>query len=541
MVHISNDTAGHCDGPAVSKCGRYVLALEGECWMLASSGSNAWRVLSAAELIEAIVLRGLAAVLSMLDGSFALALWDRPNRQLSLARDRFGQRNLYYGWRTEGLVFGSSLGALERTTPSQLDLQSISIYLARGCVPAPYCLLQDTFKLAAGAWFAVGHAQLRAGASGHVPGIQQRSYCSAPGMCGRAGQPPAGGQTAALRRIDLMLHGLLEANRKRRPLTSLLTGGSAAALLAAVAQVQSGVQLHASSLILGKKADDVCHWNRAVARQLGLAHEEFYCGGGTLLDGVLRLLAGCDEPCADAGTLQHALAHCWAAGGDTTIALSAAGADRVWSADQTALLPGWASAARRVCHRAWRRIHEGRQPPQPGPVLLAAIPTDHQRRDAATAASARDPLCAGFTMDLGDGVLPVIAAGGRQRCAQALLPWLQRDLVEQAGQLSLRPRDHHQIRPQALQQLLARYLPHALALAPIRTRTTPLACWLRGPLRDWAHALLASASDELRGLDDRMYRAQWDAVLAGADDCTLVWRWLLMLHWHQRQGVHRAG
>jgi len=81
---------------------------------------------------------GVDAALDACEGMFALGLWDRRTEQLHLARDRFGEKPLYYGWVGGRLAFASELKSL-RTLPefdAVVDRDAVALYLRHNCVPA---------------------------------------------------------------------------------------------------------------------------------------------------------------------------------------------------------------------------------------------------------------------------------------------------------------------------------------------------------------------------------------------------------------------
>ncbi len=94
----------------------------------------------------------------MLRGMFALAVWDRRTRRLLLARDRVGEKPLYYAQRADGLVFASELAALlaDPRTPATLSYESLDAYLALQYVPSPATIFQEIHKLPAGHLIDVG-------------------------------------------------------------------------------------------------------------------------------------------------------------------------------------------------------------------------------------------------------------------------------------------------------------------------------------------------------------------------------------------------
>jgi len=97
------------------------------------------------------------AVVNELDGMFAFALWDTSLRRLLLARDRMGEKPLYYHAGPDTFVFGSELRALLECpdVPRVLSLESLCRYLLFECIPAPYSMIADVAKLPPGHFLTV--------------------------------------------------------------------------------------------------------------------------------------------------------------------------------------------------------------------------------------------------------------------------------------------------------------------------------------------------------------------------------------------------
>ena len=87
-------------------------------------------------------------------GMFAIALWDRRDRRLSLARDRVGEKPLYWGWAGPALVFGSELKALRQHPdfPREVCRQAVAQYLRFAYVPAPRSIHPGVYKLEPGCY-----------------------------------------------------------------------------------------------------------------------------------------------------------------------------------------------------------------------------------------------------------------------------------------------------------------------------------------------------------------------------------------------------
>ncbi|MDP9198860.1 MAG: asparagine synthetase B, partial [Pseudomonadota bacterium] len=157
--------------PMTSHSGRYVLVTNGEIYnhleirtALARDGAQpAWRGQSDTEsLLAAFDRWGTEAALRMTVGMFALALWDRHNQCLTLARDRLGEKPMYYGEQGNLLLFGSELKSL-RAHPgflAEVDRNQLAIYLHRGYVPAPQSIYRGIRKLPPGTLLEFGRHRL---------------------------------------------------------------------------------------------------------------------------------------------------------------------------------------------------------------------------------------------------------------------------------------------------------------------------------------------------------------------------------------------
>ncbi len=143
-----------------SASGRYVITLNGEIYNhptlrreMESDALTEWRGHSDTETLLALVERwGVNRALSAAVGMFAFALWDRQERQLVLARDRLGEKPLYYGWAGNALVFASELKAL-RAVPGfdeTLDNGAVANYMRYGYVPGAASIYASVRKLPPG-------------------------------------------------------------------------------------------------------------------------------------------------------------------------------------------------------------------------------------------------------------------------------------------------------------------------------------------------------------------------------------------------------
>ena len=146
--------------PMMSKDGRYVMAFNGEVYnhqilrkRLESEGPLSWRGHSDTEvMLEAISRWGIEQALPEFVGMFAIALFDRRERNLHLIRDRMGEKPLYYGWCSGAFVFGSELKALRKYPGfvGEIDRDALALYLRHMAVPDPFTIYQRIYKLQPG-------------------------------------------------------------------------------------------------------------------------------------------------------------------------------------------------------------------------------------------------------------------------------------------------------------------------------------------------------------------------------------------------------
>ena len=154
--------------PMVSASGRFVVAFNGEVYnhgalrkqLENGVGDEAihFRGHSDTEvMLAAFETWGVAASLARLVGMFALAVWDRQERQLYLSRDRIGEKPLYYGWIGSTFLFGSELKALRKHPQFRPTIrrETLKPYLRHGYIPTPCSIYEGIFKLVPGTFLVL--------------------------------------------------------------------------------------------------------------------------------------------------------------------------------------------------------------------------------------------------------------------------------------------------------------------------------------------------------------------------------------------------
>nr|WP_245815690.1 asparagine synthetase B [Luteimonas chenhongjianii] len=215
--------------PMPSASGRWVLAYNGEIYnhldlrrrLEADGVAPAWRGHSDTEtLLAAVNAWGIEEALRRSVGMFALALWDRWECTLWLARDRAGEKPLYYGWQGDTFLFGSELKAL-RAHPAfdaGVDRGALALLLRHSYVPGPHTIYSGICKLPPGSWIRLRHDER------HVRPV---AYWSLAEVAERGTSDPfPGSEVEALDELERLLGAAVRGQMVADvPLGALLSGG----------------------------------------------------------------------------------------------------------------------------------------------------------------------------------------------------------------------------------------------------------------------------------------------------------------------------
>ncbi|MDZ7809376.1 MAG: asparagine synthase (glutamine-hydrolyzing) [Arhodomonas sp.] len=328
--------AGH--QPMQSPCGRYVLVFNGEIYnhldlraeLEAEAGAFDWRGHSDTEtLLAALRHWGVQGALERVNGMFAFALWDAAERTLFLARDRMGEKPLYYGHGGGGcsggaFLFGSELKALTAHPEwrGEMDRDALALYMRHNYVPAPWSIYRGIAKLPP-AHFVV----IRDG--GRAVGEPQ-CYWNL-GTVAEQGVAQAGGEPDAL--AD-ELDGLLRDAVGRRmaadvPLGAFLSGGYDSTTVAALMQAQSERPVKTFSIGFHEEGYNEAKHARAVAEHLGTDHTELYVTPEEAMAVIPKLPTIYDEPFSDSSQIPTFLVS-QLARQHVTVSLSGDGGDELF-------------------------------------------------------------------------------------------------------------------------------------------------------------------------------------------------------------------
>lgn len=341
LAIVDTSPAGH--QPMISQDGRFVLVFNGEIYnhldlrrdLSASGAAPQWRGHSDTEtLLAAICCWGLAETLRKAAGMFALALWDRQARELKLARDRLGEKPLYYGWAGGCFLFGSELKGL-RAHPQfdpQLSLTALEQYLRFGYVPSPRSIWKTVYKLEAGCILtaetgsqAPQPSPLRPGQS--AGGLTIERYWSLAEVTETGHDTRFDDDADAIRQLeDVLDRAVRRQMLSDVPLGAFLSGGIDSSLVVALMQKNSTGPVRTFTVGFEEKAFDESRHAEAVARHIGTQHTEIRVTAAEARAVIPRLSTIFDEPFADASHIPTLLI-CQAARPSVAVALTGDGGD----------------------------------------------------------------------------------------------------------------------------------------------------------------------------------------------------------------------
>lgn len=346
--------AGH--QPMVSSSARFVIAFNGEIYnhralrseledvdCRASLERTGWRGHSDTEtLLAGFEAWGVEGTLKRTVGMFAIALWDVQARTLHLARDRFGEKPLFYGWAGSGagraFVFGSELKAL-RAFPgfgNAVCREALTQYMRYMYVPAPRSIYAGVYKLEPGCLLSIkGLAPAAAPAQPLRPpavyeGLTLCRWWSLADVVQAGAQSPITDEAEAVEALEQRLADAVRLQSLADvPLGAFLSGGVDSSAVVALMQQQGMGPVKTFTVGFEEAGFDESTHARAVAQHLGTDHTELFVTSVEAQAVITHLPAIYDEPFADSSQIPTHLV-CRAARQHVTVALSGDAGDELF-------------------------------------------------------------------------------------------------------------------------------------------------------------------------------------------------------------------
>ncbi|MCC6146721.1 MAG: asparagine synthase (glutamine-hydrolyzing) [Anaerolineaceae bacterium] len=520
-------------------------------------------------MLAAFVQWGIIPAVKRFNGMFAFALWDSQDRQLYLGRDRIGIKPLYYGWLNGVFAFGSELKTL-RVHPAfqcEINRNALALLLRHNYITAPHSIYTNISKLKQGCILQVNAFNRNTQLTPYWSALEIAEYGYSHPFEGNVRE--AEDQLDALLRESVRLRMIADV-----PLGAFLSGGIDSSTIVAMMQAQSTIPVKTFSIGFWEKPYDEAQHARAVAKHLGTDHTELYVTPKEAMEVIPRLPTLYDEPYSDSSQIPTFLV-AQLARQHVTVSLSGDGGDELFAGYPRYTFSNtvwrWMNWLPQSVRRAlagmiglpsveqWRTAIKTLEPVLPHslrqtmvadkiPKLRAVMACkdgqevykrliSHWMSPENVVIGGREPITVvndstqwpainafvpwmmalDLVSYLPDDILVKVDRASMGVSLEARVPLLDdHRVVEFAWRLPLSMKVRHGQSKWLLRQVLYRYVPPALIERPKMGFGVPIDHWLRGPLREWAEALLDEHRLEQEGyFHTKVIREAWENYLAG--------------------------
>ncbi len=582
--------------PMTSACGRFVMSYNGEIYNfqemrkdLEQNGLQFRGHSDTEVLLGAITEWGLDKTLQQLIGMFAIALWDRKQESLTLARDPVGKKPLFYGWCRDTFLFGSELKAL-RAHPefdAPIDPDALGLFIKYSWVPSPFCIYQGLRKLPPGHLITVD-------SKSRLDNVIPHSFWSAREVAEQGEHTPF---TGSLEEATDELEKLLQTTVRSRmiadvSLGALLSGGFDSSMVVAMMQSMSPRPIKTFSIGFWESQYNEAQHAKDIARHLGTDHTELYISPKDAQDIIPEIPLIYDEPFADSSQIPTVLLSKLARQ-DVQVALSGDGGDELFAGytkypeclkrwETWGNRPLWArqriaDAMTSIGKTSWSLLRSSSNSPTAeipkwqkflgrmekkarwisatSAVDLVVLRHARCRRIQDYVLQTKDTNClltnshdwatvsnpiqgmmyVDFVTFLTDDILVKVDRASMSVSLEVRCPLLDTRLIEFAWSLPLSMRLQGRKGKIVLRKVLERYVPPELTERPKKGFAVPVSEWIKGPLRDWAEHLLDETRIRQQGLlEPNAVQRVWQQHLSGwQDHDTLLWSLLMFQAWHE--------
>ena len=592
LAIIDLSSAGH--QPMKSQCGRYTIVFNGEIYNhhdlkfeleKRKLSHFVWKGHSDTEIfLEAIRVWGLKKALQKSNGMFAIALWDHKKKRLSLARDRLGEKPLYFGWVNRNFAFASELKAFNAFPEfsNQIHENALNLFLQYSYVPAPYSIYKDIYKLEPGTILSLSREDSQS-ALNQLPvaplncgSINIEKYWALDSVAAAGQSNLILDEENAMEELErILIDSIKLQSISDVPIGAFLSGGTDSSLIAALMQKHHSNPINTFSIGFNESSFNEAIHAKEVAQFLGTNHHEFYVSDNEARD-VIPLLSSMDsEPFADSSQIPTFLVSKLARS-TVTVALTGDAGDELFGGYNRYSLGSdlWKRfnflpfKIRQMLGASLQNI-----PPQKLDQFLKVLPwfkginllgdKVHKFSRAMQHSQSLDEMYRSLTMDdsffkssltgktnlpslinrypeisqlkdpehrmmawdslsyLTDDILCKVDRASMSVGLETRVPMLDYRLVEFAWKLPLNMKIRNGQSKWILKELLYRHVPKKIIDRPKAGFSIPLDQWLRGPLRDWAEDLLDEQKLKYHeNIDSTLVTSGWKQHLSGSKDCS---------------------
>lgn len=560
--------------PMISADGRFVMVLNGEIYnhgkiaeQLQREGKvSSFRGHSDTEiLLEAIDAYGFENAIKLTKGMFAVAAYDKREKKIFLARDRGGEKPLYYGFIGKMFIFASeitSIRAHEKFTP-KLDTGALSLYFRYGYIPAPYTIYVNIKKLEAGSILELDFP---------FTSVRQYRYWDIMDAVRQGRNHPFNG---SLNEAADELERLLKESIKEQivadvPVGAFLSGGIDSTTVVALMQSVSSHKVKTFSIGFHEQEYNEAKDARATAAYIGTEHTELYLSEEEAMEVIPLLPQMYGEPFADSSQIPTYLVSKLARQ-QVTVSLSGDAGDELFGGydhyerirDKWNLIKYYPLSFRKAvssllsmkCFEStnylWKIGHYlSADSPETmmelGGNLIAGtdslVKSQGAMPDYKYSLFPRNMTCTNienrlmlmdFLMYLPDDILVKVDRASMAVSLESRIPLLDKDIIEFSWTLPSAYKIEGKERKKVLKNVLYRYVPESMMQRPKKGFSVPIAQWIRnGKMRDWGEELLDENVIKGQGiLDEVNVRKLWKRFLDTGYGYNKIWSLLVFQQW----------
>lgn len=577
--------------PMESKQGRYVIVFNGEIYNylelkkeLSEFGNISWKGTSDTEIIlYGFEIWGVERTINKLIGMFAIALWDKINKELILIRDRIGEKPLYYGWQGSTFIFGSELKPFHKHPDfkKEISLDALGDYFKYNYVPSGKCIFNGIQKLEPGNYCKV---------SLRNPEIIKKAYWNLSKNSLNQETDLSHKNESSINRLDILLTDAIGKQMVSDvPLGAFLSGGVDSSTIVALMQKQSNRAVKTFSIGFNEEGYDEAVYAKKVAKHIGTDHTEMYVSPSETRNVIPLLPHIYDEPFSDSSQIPTFLVSKLAKT-QVTVSLSGDAGDELFGGYNRYLMVNNAWNKLSILPKTVRKSL--------GQFLLKNdveslnkfynkyekfIPLkfrfsnfgDKMHKialllDSTTSSELYDGFISHwdtneilrtkqvskiYNLDdleglsfieqmmlvdaktyLPDDILVKVDRAAMANSLETRVPFLDHRVVEFALSLPLNLKIRNGKGKWILREVLYKYVPKELIERPKMGFGIPLDSWLRGPLKDWAKDLLSYQNLDKHGLlNNEIIHKKLDEHFSGNKNWHYhIWDVLMFQAWYNK-------
>lgn len=526
--------------PMTSKSGRFVICYNGEIYnykeiakrLLEDKKVISFRGTSDTEvLLEAFEQYGLKETIKQCKGMFAIALYDNENKQLTLLRDRVGEKPLYYGFVNGSFVFASDIGCIAALQGfhNEINREALNIYFVHGYIPAPYSVYEHIYKLEPGRILQI---------SAPFKEPQITTYWSIKKVAKHGEETPFTGTfEEASRGLEERLKDSIKDQMVADvPVGAFLSSGIDSTTIVSLMQSLNSKPIRTFTIGVEDNKYNEATVAKDIAKYLGTDHTEMYITESDAKAVIPKISYMFGEPFADSSqiptylvsklTRQHVTVSLSGDAGDELFCGygSYQSINRIWNKEKNIPYP-----FRKLSSEILLRTLSTSQNEKRTKALLFGAKSE---ADLYERSAERDPLCREI---LNNNKMPLFAYSQYEknylkdtrsnvmlmdmlmyhpddilvkvdRCGMAVsletrIPLLDKDVVEYAWSLPIEYKYKDGVTKRIMRDILYRYVPKELMERPKRGFSIPIERWLLEPkLREWAEQLINKETIQKQGI-----------------------------------------